>query len=89
MTAHGRPPPTLSMALAALAAVTAGDRPAWCSRALWGLMCGCVVQARRELREVHPTLPSAERWETNGMTRVLGAGRSTFARWRKRGGWLA
>ena len=83
---HGRPLPSLSAALSTLAAVTSGERPAWCSAALWRDARRLVATARADLRAAVPTLPSAERWAQDGHGERLGVGRSTLARWLA--GWL-
>lgn len=87
MTRPGRPTPTLATALATLAAATAGERPAWCSAALWRDARALVKRAAGELRDAVAPLPTAKRWAEEGRGEATGIGRATAAVWLN--GWLA
>lgn len=82
MTRPGRLAPTLATALATLAAATAGERPPWCSAALWR-----DARAAVELRDAVSPLPTTKRWAEEGRSERTGIGRATAAAWLR--GWLA
>jgi hypothetical protein len=87
MTRPGRPAPTLATALATLAAATAGERPPWCSAALWRDARAIVARAAVELRNAVSPLPTTKRWAEEGRSERTGIGRATAAAWLR--GWLA
>lgn len=77
-----RPLDTPATVAATLAAVLAGERPAWVSAATWRRLESARDALRADVARALADGPSVA-------ARALGVGRATLTRWRATGGWLA